>query len=58
MSRTLFIMSQGAEDGLTWNRLVSALPTDPASIFTLILLLVSIGLVVWFGGPRKGKKSD
>ena len=58
MSYTHFVAVQGAENGLTWNKLVSSLPTDPASIFTLVLLLVSIGLVVWFGRPRGGKKSD
>jgi len=31
------------------------LPVDPASIFTIAIVLVSVALVVWFGRPRGGK---
>ena len=43
------------DDGFGFGDIVSALPTDAASIFTLLLLLVSLGLVIWFGRPKRGK---
>jgi hypothetical protein len=44
-----------AADGLTFREILSDLPTDPASIFTIGFLLGSVALVVCFGGPRAGK---
>ena len=34
---------------------VISLPTDPASIFVLLLFVVSVALVLWFGGRPRGK---
>lgn len=43
------------EEGLTFSEIVSDLPTDPASITTILLFLGSVGLVIWFGRPKGGK---
>jgi ABC-type Mn2+/Zn2+ transport system permease subunit len=33
----------------------SVLPTDPASIFVILLMVVAFVLVLWYGRPRGGK---
>ncbi len=38
--------------GLTFRQVLDEVPTDPASIVTVTLLLTSLALVVWFGRPR------
>ena len=43
---------QAADEGLTWHALFADLPTDPVSVFALLLLIVSVGMVIWFGRPR------
>ena len=43
------------DDGLTFREILSDIPADPASIFTLVFLFGSVALVLWFGGPRAGK---
>jgi hypothetical protein len=43
------------EGGLSLTELLAALPTDPASIFALLLFAGSVALVIWFGRPRGGK---
>jgi hypothetical protein len=50
------VVQSTTDDGLTFGEILSGLPTDPASIFTLILLFGSIGLVIWYGGSRAGKR--
>ena len=47
--------AQAADDGLSFGEILADLPTDPASIFTLALLIGSLALVLWFGRPRGGK---
>lgn len=42
------------DDGLIAN-ILEDLPTDPASIFTLLLLVGCFGAVVWFGVRSNGK---
>lgn len=44
-----------ADEGLTLSEVLDSIPTDPASIFTILLLVGSVGLVVWFGRPKGGK---
>ena len=41
-------------DGGRLDSVVDTLPTDPASIFALLLILVASGAVLWFGRPRGG----
>jgi hypothetical protein len=48
---------QESEGGLGWERLLSSLPRDPASIFVIVLLISTIGLVVWFGRKKGGGES-
>jgi hypothetical protein len=43
-----------SDDGLTLRNILGALPTDPASIFVILLLAGSLALVLWAGRP-KGK---
>jgi len=43
------------DEGLTFSAILSELPTDPATIFTILLLVGSIALVLWFGRPKGGK---
>jgi hypothetical protein len=47
--------AQAADDGLSLGEILSDLPTDPASIFTLLLAIGSVALVLWFGRPKGGK---
>jgi hypothetical protein len=35
--------------------ILSMLPTDPASIFVIVLMVVSFAAVLWFGRSRGGK---
>jgi hypothetical protein len=48
------IALQSTGDGLTLRDLLDSLPTDPASVFTIALLVGSALLVLWAGRP-KGK---
>lgn len=43
---------QRTDDGLTGTELVQSLPRDPASIFTLLLIVSCVGAVLWFGRSR------
>jgi hypothetical protein len=56
MSTSLFLAasfpSSSLALGLTFRQILSELPTDPASVVTVTLLLASLALVVWFGRPR------
>lgn len=46
---------QASDDGLTWAELASNLPTDPAAVFTLLLVFGSVALVIWAGRGPKNK---
>lgn len=53
---TLGVLVQStADDGLTLAEMLSDLPTDPASVFTILLLVGSLGAVLWFGNRSKDK---
>ncbi len=57
MSTILFTTAASqvtAADGLTIRGILSDLPSDPASIFALVLLFGSLALVLW-AGLRTGK---
>jgi hypothetical protein len=45
---------QAEDGGLTFDEVVEALPTDPASIFALLLLAGFFGLIVYLGVVRRG----
>lgn len=42
------------DDGLTLAEIFENLPSDPASIFVLLLLVGCVAAVVWFGGRSNG----
>lgn len=52
---TLFAAVQASDDGLTLGDIVANLPTDPAAIFTLLLVFGSLALVLWAGRGSGGK---
>lgn len=43
------------DEGLSFSDILDSIPTDPASLFTLLLFVGSVGLVIWFGRPKGGK---
>lgn len=53
LSSIVFAVAQSADEGLLDGILESA-PTDPASIFALLLIVGVAGAVIWFGRPRGG----
>jgi len=57
---TLFAFAaqiHGLDDGLAPSVAMASLPTDPASLFVLLLAVVAVGAVIWFGRPNgKGGK--
>jgi hypothetical protein len=53
MRTTLWLLApQSTDDGLTFHEILSGIPTDPASIVTLVLLLGAGVIVLWTGRPR------
>ena len=48
------LQASASDDGLTFAEVVADLPTDPASIFTITFLFVSVALVMWAGRPKGG----
>ena len=52
---TLLSALHGAPDPRPLEARAISLPTDPASIFVLLLFVVSVVLVLWFGGRPRGK---
>ena len=52
---SLAALAQSSGDGITIGEIISDLPVDPASLFTILLLLGSLGAVLWFGSRPKGK---
>jgi hypothetical protein len=55
LATTAATLQATADDGLTFSEMLDSIPTDPASLFTILLLLASVGLVIWFGRPKGGK---
>lgn len=52
---SLAALAQAPGDGLTIGEIVSDIPVDPASLFAILLLLGSVGAVLWFGSRSNGK---
>lgn len=56
---TIALLSTAAQspsdEGLTFTELLSSLPTDPASLAVLGMLLASFVLVLWTGRRSGGK---
>jgi len=52
-SHALLLLSPAA-GGLTFREVLSDLPTDPASLFTVGLVLAAVVAVAWFGRPGGG----
>jgi len=46
---------QASDDGLTFREIVDSLPTDPAAVFTIMLVVGSVALVLWAGRGSGGK---
>jgi hypothetical protein len=44
------------EEGLTFREILDNLPTDPASLVVLAIVIVAVALVVW-GNRKKGGPS-
>lgn len=52
---TVLLAAQSTtDDGLTLRELAESLPSDPASIFALLLMTGSVVLVLWAGRGKKG----
>ena len=51
---SLAALAQSSGDGLTIGEIISGIPVDPASLFTILLLLGSLGAVLWFGSRSNG----
>ena len=50
------VAASAQEEGLTLSEVVDSLPTDPASLFTVGLMVVFFGMVLWVGrGGPKGR---
>jgi hypothetical protein len=52
------VFQSGADDGFSLRQIVSTLPTDPASVFVIVLLVVAFAAVLWSGRGRKGKSGQ
>lgn len=47
-----------ADDGLTFSELIDSLPTDPASMFVLMVIGFALAAIAWTNRPGgKGKGS-
>ncbi|MEX2465559.1 MAG: hypothetical protein WD995_01530 [Gemmatimonadota bacterium] len=54
---TLFFVSaliQSSNEGFSLGDVLASLPTDPASLFALLLIVGVAGAVMWFGRPKGG----
>lgn len=47
------LLMQATDSWFSPKGIFASLPTDPASIFTLIFLGVAVALLAWYGRPRK-----
>ncbi|HSW31777.1 MAG TPA: hypothetical protein VLH75_20000 [Longimicrobiales bacterium] len=48
---------QGSEGGSLLRTMIDAIPTDPAALFILALLVGATGVVIYYG-TRSGEKED
>jgi len=52
---TLAVTVQDTAGGFSMRHIIDTLPTDPASIITLVIAAGAVGLVIWAGkGKRRG----
>jgi len=51
---SIFAALVQAEESGAVDSILQSLPSDPASIFALLLVLVVAGAVLWYGRPRGG----
>jgi hypothetical protein len=49
------VLQSPSEDGLTLRDILSDLPTDPVSLFVVVLVVGSVLLVLWAGRPGGGR---
>jgi hypothetical protein len=52
------VFQSADDDGFSVRQIVSTLPTDPASVFVIVLLVVALAAVIWSGRGRKGKGGE
>ena len=55
LASTAAALQSTTDDGLTFSAVLESIPTDPASVFTILLLVASVAIVLWFGRPKGGK---
>lgn len=55
LATTAVTLQSAADEGLSFSDVLESIPTDPASLFTLLLFVGSLGLVIWFGRSKGGK---
>lgn len=48
-------MQASSGDGLSLRDVIAQVPTDPASVVTLLLLIACLVLVLWTGTRPRGK---
>ena len=53
-SLALLAVQSSTDDGLTFHEVVDQIPTDPVTIFTLLLVFGSVTLVLWAGRNKGG----
>ncbi len=51
----ILAVQSGSDDGLTFSEMIEQIPTDPATIFTVLLLAGCAALVVWTGRGKGGR---
>lgn len=47
---------QAGGDGLTFGEVLGNVPTDAASVFVYLLVLVSLGAIAWANRPRRRRR--
>jgi hypothetical protein len=53
-SSVVVSLAQASDDGLTLSEIIDSLPTDPGSIFVILLMVGFFGLILYFGIIRAG----
>lgn len=51
---TLAVTAQDTGGGFSMRHVLDTLPTDPASIITLVIAAGAVGLVIWAGRGSRG----
>jgi len=55
LASTAELEQSGSHGASALGRLLAALPGDAASVFTIVLIVVSLAAVIWFGRQRNGE---